>query len=237
MKKLLAVIIASASVTAVAESFQDFNNNLYLQYGYISPDNGSTYTNKGAVSLPNTSDWGVGGTIQTKNNIWFNGDVLAGSATKSVNGTSYSASNYLITTRTGYAFSVFDGGSQGLQVIPYALLGTGNVTVSGTNTNSTQATVFNWGAGAKTEYRLGDALKASLDLATFGSNGGKDLNDNGSTSTDTFMYSVSPEVQYDISKTFLVSVGYTYTNAFNSNGNDLGNNGTSVVSAKVGYLF
>lgn len=58
MKKILAVLLATSSIAAFAETFQDFNNNAYLQYNNTSINLGQG----------NAVGYTLGATIQTKNN-------------------------------------------------------------------------------------------------------------------------------------------------------------------------
>ena len=64
MKKLLLATLSFAScVFANADSFQDFNNNAFLQYGNV-------YVNQNQAGQ--AQEWSVGANVQTKNNIWIN---------------------------------------------------------------------------------------------------------------------------------------------------------------------
>ena len=64
MKKLLVAILGAGSATvAFADSFQEFNNNVYAGYNNMSINEGQGGT---------SNSWTLGSTIQTKNNIWIN---------------------------------------------------------------------------------------------------------------------------------------------------------------------
>ena len=70
MKKLLlASIISGLASVAAADSFQDFNNNLYAQYQYTGTNGSSGYE---------TSQYGICGTFQSKNNVWLNANATSG---------------------------------------------------------------------------------------------------------------------------------------------------------------
>lgn len=222
MKKLLAVILAGTSVVAMADTFQDFNNNLYAQYNLISPDGGVAQ---------NADLWGVGGTFQSKNNVWANANASFGQT--GTNGT-YPKSSTLgvMNIKAGYAFQFFGDDANGLQVIPYADFG---YTQAGGVVNGT---VYSYGAGVRPEYRFLSSLKVSLDLGLIGTQQG------ASTATGSYVnngqdfgYNISPEVQYDINKTVMLALAYSYSNAFNSSNSAGGGNGTNALTAKVGYLF
>lgn len=203
MKKILAVLLATSSVAVFADTFQDFNNNLYAQYSLLSNLNGA---NEGAQ----LNGFGIGGTFQTKNDIWA-----------AVNMTQYndlsgnSASNYT-NIKAGYAFQFFGNEDSGLQVIPYASFGA-------TNNNA-----YTWGLGVQPEYRLLNSLKVSLGLGLQGANG----QSNGNNTT-VFAFNANPEVQYDIAKTVMLSVGYNYTSTFN----DQETLNANSLNVKLGYLF
>ena len=64
MKKILAVLLATSSIAAFAETFQDFNNNAYLQYSNTSINLGQG----------NADGYTLGATIQAKNNVWINAE-------------------------------------------------------------------------------------------------------------------------------------------------------------------
>ncbi|MBX9866233.1 MAG: hypothetical protein K2Y14_04910, partial [Burkholderiales bacterium] len=91
-----------------------------------------------------------------------------------------------------------------------------------------------YGLGVKPEYRLLNSLKVAVDLNLSGTQlGGTNNND-----TQQFLFSVTPGIQYDISKTVMLGLDYSYVANFNNNANN--NNSTdnlSMVTAKVGYLF
>ncbi|HCY39097.1 MAG TPA: hypothetical protein DHV02_04470, partial [Neisseriales bacterium] len=143
MKKLLlASIISGLASVAAADSFQDFNNNLYAQYQYVG--------NNGAQPATDLSQWGVGGTFQSKNNVWLNANALAGDN----NGDNSSNLNFAV----GYAFQFFGDEASGFQVIPYA-----------TYTYGTSLGALNqyYGLGVKPEYRLLNALKVSVDMTAY----------------------------------------------------------------------
>ncbi len=222
MKKLLAIILAGSSVVAMADTFQDFNNNLYAQYNFISPNGGVAQ---------NASLWGVGGTFQSKNNVWANANASFGQT--GTNGT-YTQSSTLgnMNVKAGYAFQFFGDDANGLQIIPYAAFG---FTQAG---GAVDGTVYTYGAGVRPEYRFLSALKVSLDLGLIGTQQGAstaagDYANNG----QDFGYNISPEVQYDISKTVMLALAYGYSNSFNTSNTTGGGNGTNTLTAKVGYLF
>ena len=221
MKKLLlASIIAGLSAVAAADSFQDFNNNLYAQYQYVG--------NNGAQPATDLSEWGVGGTFQSKNNVWLNANALAGDN----NGDNSSNLNFAV----GYAFQFFGDENQGFQVIPHVNFGTQSVTYAnsnGTNNPTPSGTNYSYGFGAKPEYRLLNSLKVAVDLNLIGTQ--SSVNGN---STQIFAFGVTPGIQYDISKTVLLGLDYSYVANFNNNSNNNNSTGNlSVVTAKVGYLF
>ncbi len=214
MKKLLlASIISGLASVAAADSFQDFNNNLYAQYQYTG--------NNGAQPATDLSQWGVGGTFQSKNNVWLNANAVAG------DNSGMNSSN--LGFAVGYAFQFFGDENQGFQVIPHANFSTQSVTAA----NGVGVTNYVYGFGVKPEYRLLNSLKVAVDLNLAGTQTG------GSNNTQQlFLFSVTPGVQYDISKTVMLGLDYNYTANFNNNSNN--NNSTSnlsVVTAKVGYLF
>ncbi len=216
MKKLLlASIISGLASVAAADSFQDFNNNLYAQYQYTG--------NNGANPATDLSQWGVGGTFQSKNNVWLNANAVGGSNNNMT-------SNNL-GFAVGYAFQFFGDEQQGFQVIPHANFSTQSVTGGG---NGNGATQYVYGLGVKPEYRLLNSLKVAVDLNLSGTQlGGTNNND-----TQQFLFSVTPGIQYDISKTVMLGLDYSYVANFNNNANN--NNSTdnlSMVTAKVGYLF
>lgn len=252
MKKILAVLLATSSVAAFADSFQDFNNNVYAGYN-------NTSINQGQFGTGNS--WTVGSTIQTKNDIWINleanDSVYQSQLQVAPNASVPIGSNYaqaLVTGKVGYAFQFFGDSDNGFQVIPYV-----TYTYGTTMTNLNQY----YGAGVKPEYRLMNNLKLSLDMTAY------DATQDGNTvagyipgATNTageaipagfngtsplfagqmvygyvqdFRYTLNPEVQYDIAKTIMISAGYKYDQSFNSNTPN--SDGNSTVYAKVGYLF
>ena len=221
MKKLLlASIISGLASVAAADSFQDFNNNLYAQYQYVG--------NNGAQPATDLSQWGVGGTFQSKNNVWLNANALAGDN----NGDNSSNLNFAV----GYAFQFFGDENQGFQVIPHLNFGTQSVTYANSNdtTNPTPAgTNYSYGVGVKPEYRLLNSLKVAVDLNLLGTQ--SSVNGN---STQIFAFAVTPGIQYDISKTVMLGLDYSYVANFNNNSTNNNNTGNlSFVTAKVGYLF
>jgi hypothetical protein len=237
MKKILAVVLASSSIVAMADTFQDFNNNVYAGYNNTSINEGQGGT---------SNSWTLGSTLQTKNNIWVNLE-----ANDSVYNSAYLGSNYaqaLITGKAGYAFQFFGDASNGFQVIPYV-----TYTYGTTMTNLNQY----YGLGVKPEYRLLDNLKFSIDMTAYDAtqSGEGPLNDLGAVSNGTnpawsgqtqqgwvsdFRYTINPEVQYDIARTILVAAGYKYDQSFNNQpntGTGGMSDGNSTVYVKVGYLF
>ena len=203
MKKILAVLLATSSVAVFADTFQDFNNNLYAQYAY-------TNTTVGSASAY-SNIYGIGGTFQSKNDVWLNANA---SSANTPNSEFNNGNSGLMNIRAGYGFQFFGDDDSGFQVIPYVSFGTVD------NAN------YQWGVGVQPEYRLLSSLKVDLGLGLSGANGGTD-------GTTTFGFNVNPEVQYDISKTILVGVGYNYASQFNSE-NELNYN---TLYARVGYLF
>ena len=218
MKKLLlASIISGLASVAAADSFQDFNNNLYAQYQYTG--------NNGASPATDLSQWGVGGTFQSKNNVWLNANAVATSGDGSNGNTS---SN--LGLAVGYAFQFFGDENQGFQVIPHANFATQSVTGNAGGS----ATNYVYGLGVKPEYRLLNSLKVAVDLNLAGTQTSTTNNNN----QQLFIFSVTPGIQYDISKTVMLGLDYSYVANFNNNANN--NNSTdnlSMVTAKVGYLF
>lgn len=202
MKKLLAVLLATSSIAAFADTFQDFNNNLYAQYGLMSYLPTDTQTN----------GFGIGGTIQTKNNIF----VQTGLTQYNTLNGNMAANAYNL--KAGYAFQFFGNNDSGFQVIPYASFAYA--------ANPAVQDNYAWGLGVQPEYRLLSSLKIDLGLGLVGANGGT----NGTT---TMAFNVNPEVQYDINKTIMIGVGYNYASQFNSE--DQLNYNT--LYARVGYLF
>lgn len=202
MKKLLLVLLATSSATVFADTFQDFNNNLYAQYGLM------TYL----PSSNQTNGFGIGGTIQTKNNIYIATGI---SQYNSLDGNMLANAYNL---KAGYAFQFFGNNDSGFQVIPYASFAYA--------ANPAVQDNYAWGVGVQPEYRLLSSLKVALGLGLSGANGGTD-------GTTTFAFNVNPELQYDISKTILIGAGYNYASQFNST-NELNYN---TLYARVGYLF
>lgn len=213
MKKLLlASIISGLASVAAADSFQDFNNNLYAQYQYTGTNGSSGYE---------TSQYGIGGTFQSKNNVWLNANATSG------DNSGLSSSN--LGFAVGYAFQFFGDENQGFQVIPHANFSTQSGTQAGTYNSGTQ---YVYGLGIKPEYRLLNSLKVAVDLNLAGT---QTSNQTGQ-STQIFAFSVTPGIQYDISKTVMLGLDYNYAAPFNDNANTYPN-GLSTVTAKVGYLF
>jgi len=225
MKKILIAILASsAAVAANADSFQDFNNNLYTSYELVAP----TYNN-----AKNLNNWGIGGTVQTKNDVWLAGYASMGQSSADGN---YAAQNIGgIGLKAGYAFQFFNAEENGFQVIPYLSFSSqqGAVVVNSSN-NGTLNTgqIYNYGIGVQPEYRLLGSLKFAVGMGVFGNQ----ININGADQQN-FNYYLSPELQYDIAKMVMLSAGYTYTNAFNASNSLSGTGGTNTVALKVGYLF
>jgi hypothetical protein len=212
MKKILAVLLATSSVAVFADSFQDFNNNLYAQYGYTGYSNDAQ-----------TNQYGIGGTFQSKNNVWLNANMVHSG---NLQGQSVGGAGGV---QVGYAFQFFGNDDSGFQVIPY--VSAAAINLDGATDN------YAWGLGVQPEYRFLSSLKVSLGMGLVGYNGqtGKATpeNPNGTTGT-AFLFNVNPEVQYDIAKTIMLSVGYNYTANFNSA--EALQNGQGV-NVKVGYLF
>ena len=214
MKKILAVLLATTSIVTSADTFQDFNNNLYASYQYnnINVNNVSDYSN----------GYGIGGTFQSKNNIWVNANVMNQSASNELG--DYVAANI----RAGYGFQFFGDDDSGLQVIPYVAFGDIN------NAN------YAWGVGVQPEYRLLSSLKVSLGMGIQGYDGNANNSltaaingGNNCGCATTFGYNVNPEVQYDIAKTVMLSAGYNFVSTFNAQNSTAQN----AFTAKVGYLF
>lgn len=219
-KTLIATFLSGIASVSLADTFQDFNNNAYVDYNLVSPNQGS---------YANYSTWGVGGTFQSKNNVWGNAEASMGSGSYSGNGTAFSTGNILL--RGGYAFQFFNNDSNGFQIIPYGEFTAGNITAAAPGGNMGYQT---YGVGVIPEYRLMDSLKLGLDFGLGGTNYGNSNINNGSN--QQMYYSVAPTVQYDINKTILLGVSYQYSNAFNSS-NSATQYGNSVLTAKIGYLF
>ncbi len=214
MKKILAVILATSSIAAFADTFQDFNNNLYAQYTYAN----TTVDSSNAAA----NGYGIGGTFQSKNDVWANVSVNNFIDTKNaefnaMNPGNTSNNSTVTKVRAGYAFQFFGDDDSGFQVIPYASFA------------ATDSANYAWGVGVQPEYRLLSSLKVALGLGLQGANG---QDDNGKDTT-IFGFNVNPEVQYDIAKTIMLSLGYNYSTTFNGNNAATGN----IVTAKVGYLF
>ncbi len=222
MKKLIfGTIFGCIGSFSYADSFQEFNNNIYAQYNYLAPNEG-TY--------PSYNQWGVGGTVQTKNDIWLNANAISGT-----NKNADVLSNFGI--KGGYAFQFFQNDSNGFQLIPY--IGLSMQQGGGPQGNGTQ---YQYALGIKPEYRLLDSLKLALDMNIYGIQTGVTTTSSvgGSSATtdgQNFAYAITPEIQYDISKTVLLGAGYSYTNSFNSQGTVGGGDGNSSINVRVGYLF
>ncbi len=240
-KTLLAILSCGAFGMIYADSFQDFNNNAFLQYGNV-------YVNQNQAGQ--AQEWSVGANVQTKNNIWINAiatgmpnnDSLAVSLpgyNTTLGGSTYG--QFLATAKAGYAFQFGNGSSNGFQVIPYA-----------TYTYGTSLGAINqyYGLGVKPEYRFGSSLKISLDMTAYDATqagGGAGLQPAtvnptfwGQTNNgyiQDFRYTINPEVQYDIAKTILLGVGYSYDNSFNQQQTTMNGAGNSTLYAKLGYLF
>lgn len=206
MKKILAVLLATSSMAVFADSFQDFNNNLYAQYGYTGYSNNSQ-----------TNQYGIGGTFQSKNNVWLNANMqhsgdLSGQSVGTDTG-----------VKVGYGFQFFGNDDSGFQVIPF--VSANAISFNGTTDN------YAWGLGVQPEYRLLSSLKVALGLGIQGYNG---ITNNEGDTGMLFAFDVNPQVQYDISKTVMLSLGYNYVANFNSAEAAQNGNGVNV---KVGYLF
>lgn len=225
MKKLFAVLIAGVSTVAVADSFQDMNNNLYMSYGLVAP----TYQD-----AKNINQWGVGGTFQSKNDVWFNANASMGQS-NAASGQEQGNNFGNIGFKAGYAFQFFNNENNGFQVIPYVSFSSVQGTAQGSNSNDVgynTSQVYNYGLGVQPEYRLFGSFKLALGMGLTGNQ----INVGGADQQN-FNYYVAPNVQYDIAKTVMLSAGYTYQNAFNSGSAFTGVGGTNVVDFKVGYLF
>jgi hypothetical protein len=101
MKKILAVLLATSSIAAFAETFQDFNNNAYLQYNNTSINLGQG----------NADGYTLGTTIQAKNNIWINAEAY---------GSAYNSNNWGVVNAGGAAAPL--GGSTYDQFLATALV-------------------------------------------------------------------------------------------------------------------
>ena len=224
MKKLLIAVVGASAGVAFADSFQDFNNNLYMSYDLIAP----TYNN-----AKNLNNWGIGGTIQTKNDVWLSASASMGQSNADSSGISQNIGS--VNLKGGYAFQFFSNEDNGLQIIPYLSFSTQQGTVA-VNSQGVQTPdngqIYNYGIGVQPEYRLLGSLKVALGLGLTGNQ----ISVNGSNQQN-FNYYISPEVQYDIAKMVMLSAGYTYQNAFNASEAYSGVGGTNVVTVKVGYLF
>ena len=214
MKKLLlASIISGLASVAAADSFQDMNNNLYAQYQYVG-FNGSTGLE--------ASQYGIGGTFQSKNNVWLNANA--------VSGTNNDTTSSSLGFAAGYAFQFFGDEQQGFQVIPHVNFSTQNgVQLGAVSTSGTQ---YVYGLGVKPEYRLLNSLKVAVDMTLLGTQTSNAAGD----STQIFAFAVTPGIQYDINKTVMLGLDYSYAANFNNN-TETAPNGVSTVTAKVGYLF
>jgi hypothetical protein len=224
MKKLLlASIISGLASVAAADSFQDFNNNLYAAYQYGSLNGGAGQ---------DASQYGIGGTFQSKNNVWLNANAVSGvtyPADNSASGQTTNISN--LGFAAGYAFQFFGDEQQGFQVIPHVDF----TTIS--SGGAVAGTAYIYGLGVKPEYRLLNSLKVAVNLGVNGQQvGGSSANGTTTETTQVFGYYVSPGVQYDINKTVMLGLDYTYAGQFNTT-SQYNNNGTSLLMAKVGYLF
>ena len=220
-KAIIATVLSGLAGFSVADTFQDFNNNAYVDYNLVSPNQGS---------YANYSTWGVGGTFQSKNNVYGNAEASMGSGSYNGAGNpAFSTGN--ISLRGGYAFQFFNNDSNGFQAIPYAQFSAGNITAASTGGNMGYQT---YGVGVIPEYRLMDSLLLGLDVGIGGTNYGASQINSGSS--QQMYYNLTPTIQYDISKTVLLGVSYNYSNAFNSS-NSATQYGNSVLTLKVGYLF
>lgn len=222
MKKILAVLLATSSVAVFADSFQDFNNNLYAQYQLTSINGGAG---------PNIDQWGIGGTFQSKNDVWVSAAMASGSKTLAFsNGWTQDQQLSNISLQAGYAFQFFGNDDSGFQVVPHV-----GFTVMDA-TGALEGTSYAYSLGVKPEYRLLSSLKVAVDLNLIGTQTGANAADGIlTTNGQNFGYSVTPGIQYDISKTVMLGVDYTYANSFNSS--SYGSNGNNIFQAKVGYLF
>ncbi|MDD3265838.1 MAG: outer membrane beta-barrel protein [Burkholderiales bacterium] len=216
MKKIIIMLLAVSSTSVIANTFQDFNNNLYAQYGL-------TGTNTDWQKNYQTNGFGIGGTLQSANNIWGNVNFTQNNNSSGVN-----AGN-LFGLKAGYAFQFYGNDDNGLQVIPYASFGYSSGNSSNISTNWSSSDAYQWGIGVQPEYRFLSAFKASLGMGLSGYTG----HDCNGCSMTVFGFNVNPEVQYDIAKTIMFAVGYNYASQFN--GMDALN--TNTVNVKVGYLF
>lgn len=225
MKKILIGLLGMASVYSYADSFQDFNNNVYTSYELVSP----TYNN-----AKNLNNWGIGGTVQTKNDVWLAGMASMGQSNADSSGLSQNVGS--VGLKAGYAFQFFNAEDNGFQVIPYVSFSTqqGTVVVGNNNaqTGLNNGQIYNYGLGVQPEYRLFGSFKLALGMGMYGNQ----VSVNGADQQN-FNYYVAPEVQYDIAKMVMLSAGYNYTNSFNATNSVTGTGGTNSVNFKVGYLF
>lgn len=152
MKKILLGILGVTGLVSFsyADTFQNFNNNIYAEYGLM------TYL----PSSQQNNGFGIGGTLQTNNNIY-----VATSLVQYNNLSGQMAAN-TYNLKAGYAFQFFGNDDNGFQVIPYASFGYAATPQLQDN--------YAWGLGVQPEYRLLDALKLSLGLGLNGANGGSD---------------------------------------------------------------
>lgn len=222
MKKILLSLIALGSVSvANAATFQDFNNNIYAEYQLFSPNGGAA---------PNFDQWGLGGTIQTKNNVWMNANAVSGTNQQSI-GRQVTLSN--LNFEVGYAFQYFGDDDHGFQLIPHA--GFAANQASGANTGNT----YTYSLGVKPEYRFMNSLKFAVDMNLVGAQIGDTSQVAGANFVNNgqnFGYSISPGIQYNATKDIMVGLDYVYFNSFNSS-SVYGANGNNILQAKVGYLF
>lgn len=186
MKKILIALLAVSSASVFADTFQDFNNNLYAQYGLTGMSDDSQ-----------TNGFGIGGTFQSANNVWLNTNF---SQNNNLNGDNLGNT---FGVKLGYAFQFFGDDDNGLQLVPFASFGYAGGALA--------QDIYKWGIGIQPEYRFLSVFKASLGVGLAGYNG---TNTSGN-STTTFGFNVNPEIQYDFSKTVMVAVGYNYATQFN----------------------
>lgn len=228
MKKILAILLSTSSIAVFADTFQDFNNNLYAQYNYSNYHQNGTENNN-----IYSNGYGIGGTFQSKDNVWLN--AVASSNSPRYDG---EALPKFATTniRAGYAFQFFGDDDNGFQIIPYAsfsVMSFNSPLYEGANNSPS----YTWGAGVQPEYRFLSSFKASLGLGLYGYSGDSTfaaLNGGDNCGCNTiFAFNVNPEVQYDIAKTVMLAVGYNFATPFNAQNSV----STNTVTAKVGYLF
>ena len=208
MKKIVGITLLSGLAgLSFADSFRDFNNNAYLEYNYVAP-NSSAYGTQ--------NSYGVGATAQTKNNIWINAnasDGIGGSG-----GNTYNSS--IMNVRGGYALQLPSYNSE-FQIIPYAQFSNG--VLETTQYNSV-------GVGVLPEYRLMESLKLAVDVGLGNTN-------YGNPSASQIYYLINPQVQYNVDKTVMLGIGYSYSSVLNAPANPSSQYGNSTITAKVGYLF